>query len=361
LTGKPEDKLMCEKRSGTVEVQAVLAGDRKALARALTLVENNSPGAGELLDQLFPHAGKAHLVGVTGSPGSGKSSLVNQITRHLRKTAEGEPIKKVAIVAVDPSSPFSGGAILGDRIRMRDISQDDGVFIRSMASRGHLGGMAATTGAMTRVLDAAGYDIILIETVGAGQSEVEVAGLAHTTIVVEAPGMGDDIQAIKAGILEIADILVVNKADLPLAENTMRALSAGLKFFRPDQDWVNDRLHHPSMLFEPLPWADIDPQSSIEYWTPPLLKTISSEGVGIEVVLTAIEDHRSFLIEQQQWQRSEALRLQQELNQLLLSAYAEQWNKKISREKMEKVVLQMIRREISPQSAARELLEENKR
>src|SRR5512142_282437 len=201
----------------------VLNGDRLALARLLTQVENFTPDGRVALEALFPHSGKAHLVGVTGAPGTGKSSLVNRLAVFFRSQNE-----RVAVVAVDPSSPFSGGAVLGDRIRMRDLSGDPGVFIRSMATRGNLGGLATTTSDVVRVLDAAGFDLILIETVGAGQSEVDIARTAHTTLVIEAPGLGDDVQAIKAGILEIADILVINKADRPGVENTARALRAML-------------------------------------------------------------------------------------------------------------------------------------
>ncbi|HEX7261003.1 MAG TPA: methylmalonyl Co-A mutase-associated GTPase MeaB, partial [Luteolibacter sp.] len=178
------------------------------MTRLLTQVENDSPAGRATLGELFPYTGQAHLIGVTGAPGTGKSSLVNQLALGYRRSTN----KKVAIVAVDPSSPFTGGAVLGDRVRMRDLSGDEGVFIRSMASRGSLGGIAQKTASIVQVFDAAGYEIIIIETVGAGQSEVDVARLAHTTVVVEAPGLGDEIQAIKAGILEIADVLVINKA-----------------------------------------------------------------------------------------------------------------------------------------------------
>ena len=193
---------------------AVLGGNRLALARLMTQIENGEESGLQALDLLFAYTGRAHLVGVTGSPGTGKSSLVNQLALSFRKPLQGEP-RRVGVVAVDPSSPFTGGAILGDRVRMRDLAGDPGVFIRSMATRGSLGGLAASTSRLVQALDAAGYEVILIETVGAGQAEVDVARLAHTTLVVEAPGLGDDIQAIKAGILEIADILVVNKADRP--------------------------------------------------------------------------------------------------------------------------------------------------
>src|ERR1041384_1866114 len=171
--------------------ESVLAGNRLALARLLTQVENDSQEGRASLAELFQHTGKAHLIGVTGAPGTGKSSLVNQLALHYRKNAD----KKVAIVAVDPSSPFTGGAVLGDRVRMRDLAGDEGIFIRSMASRGSLGGLAQKTAALVQVFDAAGYDIIMIETVGAGQNEVEIARLAHTTVVVEAPGLGDEIRS----------------------------------------------------------------------------------------------------------------------------------------------------------------------
>ena len=194
-------------------------GHRRATARLISLVENNAAAAHEAIAALFPDTGQAHIVGITGPPGSGKSTLVNELAKQFRLRD-----LLVGIVAVDPSSPFTGGALLGDRVRMRDLSGDDGIFIRSMASRGSLGGLAETTGNVVKVLDAAGFEIILVETVGAGQAEVEIAGAAHTTLVIEAPGMGDEIQTIKAGILEIADILVVNKADRPGSEKTVKAL-----------------------------------------------------------------------------------------------------------------------------------------
>ncbi|MDO9086847.1 MAG: methylmalonyl Co-A mutase-associated GTPase MeaB [Anaerolineaceae bacterium] len=340
---------------GTVDVQGVLAGERRALARALTEVENDSPAGRDALDALFRYSGQAHLVGVTGSPGAGKSSLVNQMTRLIRNPSHGES-KKVAIVAVDPSSPFTGGAILGDRIRMRDIVNDDGVFIRSMASRGHLGGIARTTSALVRVLDAAGFDLILIETVGAGQSEVDIARLAHTTVVVEAPGMGDDIQAIKAGILEIADILVVNKADHPLADNTMRALSASLEFSRPGQVSSIERFHHRELAFEPVKSEMIKENDRHEHWIPPVLKTVSTEGVGIEEVVASVENHGKFLRDQGQWQFRDAARLQEELNELLIAAFASEWRRKVDQSKIESVLKEMLERKLSPQNAAIKLL-----
>ncbi|RME44449.1 MAG: methylmalonyl Co-A mutase-associated GTPase MeaB, partial [Caldilineae bacterium] len=208
--------------------QQVLQRKRRAIARLITYIENEDPQAQPILADLYPHTGRAHLIGITGAPGTGKSSLVNELAKAYRRQEQ-----TVAVLAVDPTSPFSGGAILGDRIRMRDLAGDPGIFIRSMASRGSLGGLARAAHDAIKVLDAAGFDIILIETVGAGQGEVEIARTAHTVLVVEAPGLGDDIQAIKAGILEIADVFVVNKADRPGANKTAAALKTMLELGHP--------------------------------------------------------------------------------------------------------------------------------
>jgi len=203
--------------------EAARAGDRHSLARLLTAVENHTPVAEAALRRLYPVAGGAHLVGITGPPGAGKSTLVAALIAELRQAG-----RSVAVVAVDPSSPITGGALLGDRVRMQAYASDDGVFIRSMASRGHAGGLASTSAAAAAVLDAAGFDVVLLETVGTGQSEVEVAAAADTTVVLEAPEMGDEIQAIKAGLLEVADIVVVNKGDRPGAQRTAAQLRAML-------------------------------------------------------------------------------------------------------------------------------------
>jgi LAO/AO transport system kinase len=200
-----------------------LGGDRRALARLLTAVENRTRGAEAALRELYPRAGRAHLVGITGPPGSGKSTLVAALIAELRRGG-----RSVAVIAVDPSSPITGGALLGDRVRMQAYAGDDGVFIRSMASRGHAGGLASTTGSAAAVLDACGFDLVLVETVGTGQSEVEVAAAADTTVVLEAPEMGDEVQAIKAGLLEVADLVVVNKGDKPGAQRTAAQLRAML-------------------------------------------------------------------------------------------------------------------------------------
>lgn len=236
--------------------QRIRSGDLRALARAATLIENRRAGAESLMRELFPFTGKALVIGVTGSPGAGKSTFCDQIARLLR--SEG---KTVGVIAVDPTSPYTGGAILGDRIRMQDHYADDGVFIRSMATRGALGGLARATTDMALLMDAAGRDVVLIETVGVGQGEVEIARLADVTIVVLVPGMGDDVQAIKAGIMEIADVFVINKADLPGADKLDRELKSNLSLsHRPDG------------------------------WTPPIVHTVASDGKGIGVALAAARD-----------------------------------------------------------------------
>src|SRR6266540_583180 len=258
--------------------ESILEGNRLALARLLTQVENDSAEGRTALAELFPHTGGAHLIGVTGAPGTGKSSLVNQLALHYRRNED----KKIAIIAVDPSSPFTGGAVLGDRVRMRDLSGDNGIFIRSMASRGAVGGLARTTASIAQVFDAAGFDIVIIETVGAGQSEVEVARLAHTTIVVEAPGLGDEIQAIKAGILEIADVLVINKADRPGVENTERALRSSLELAHPTKRVFR---HHGQAMTMSTPTVDET------IWIPPINKTVATESKGIAEVAESIARH----------------------------------------------------------------------
>jgi LAO/AO transport system kinase len=267
-------------------VSAVRVGDRRALARLLTLIDNQSPEAAAALAALYPLTGQARIIGVTGAPGTGKSSLVNALAGAYR--AEG---KTVGILCVDPTSPFTGGAILGDRIRMRDLAGDPGVFIRSLATRGSLGGLSKAARDATRALDAVGFQVILIETVGAGQSEVDIARTAQTTVVVDAPGMGDEVQAIKAGILEIADVLVVNKADRPGADNTVRALRTMIETGHPVRRGQMTT-HHGRVLeaeAEPPPEVD-DP-----LWIPPIIKTVAPQGDGIPAVLAALEQHRAYL------------------------------------------------------------------
>jgi len=325
--------------------QPILEGNRLALTRLLTQVENDSSEGQNALAELFLHTGRAHLIGVTGAPGTGKSSLVNQLTLYYRK----EQNKKVAIIAVDPSSPFTGGAVLGDRVRMRDLSGDNSVFIRSMASRGSVGGLAQKTAAFVQVFDAAGYEIIIIETVGAGQSEVDIAKLAHTTIVVEAPGLGDDIQAIKAGILEIADVLVVNKADRPGAENTERALRSTLELAHPTKRMFR---HHGQNMSVDVPETNTD----TALWIPPILKTISTEGKGIPELADSIAKHAEHLRQSGDWESRDRTRLRSELEAILQDELMDRFMEGIQQSEYENMLDKIIQRNISPYDAACSLL-----
>lgn len=332
-------------------VSLALAGERLALARLLSQVENNTSHGKAALSALFLYTGKAHLVGVTGAPGTGKSSLVNKLAYHYRHPPEGIPARKVAIVAVDPSSPFTGGAILGDRVRMQDLAGDEGVFIRSMAARGSLGGLARTTASLVQVFDAIGYEIIFIETVGAGQAEVEVAHLAHTTIVVEAPGLGDDIQAIKAGILEVADLLVVNKADLPGVENTERALRNMLQLSQP-----------VAHVFKPSSFLLATPQSSSDHlpspdWVPPIIRTVATEGSGVTELAQAIANHHEHLLTSGEWQQRERTRLQAELDTLLQENLIARWEATISATRYQEMIDYLVARKVSPHQAVAALLD----
>jgi LAO/AO transport system kinase len=335
-------------------VKAVLAGERLALARVLTQAENDTPAGRAALDDLFPLAGKAHLIGITGAPGTGKSTLVNQIARCFRHPDNGAPPRRVGIIAVDPTSPFTGGAILGDRVRMRDLAGDPGVFIRSMATRGALGGLARATSSIAQVLDAAGYDVILIETVGAGQQEVEIARLAHTTIVVEAPGLGDDIQAIKAGILEIADILLINKADRPGVENTERSLRSILELAHTGRHssnpcGVNSRSHR---LLSGFTMPDQN-----EGWTPPLLRTIATQAIGIGDVVLSISDHRQYLEDSGEWLQRDHTRLQAELEDRLHATLVDQWNAQLPEGLYNAILARLFDHQCSPNQAIAELLQ----
>ncbi len=324
--------------------ESVLEGNRLALARLLTQVENDTPEGRRALAELFTHTGNAHLIGITGAPGTGKSSLVNQLALHYRKSTA----KKVAIVAVDPSSPFTGGAVLGDRVRMRDLSGDDGIFIRSMASRGSLGGIAQKTAALVQIFDAAGYEIIIIETVGAGQSEVDVARLAHTTVVVEAPGLGDEIQAIKAGILEIADVLVINKADRPGVENTERALRSTLELAHPAAKRVFS--HHGKMMSISASTVD----STI--WIPPIHKTVATEGKGIAEVVESITEHAAHLRQTGDWTVRDRARLASEMEALLQETLMDRFLENVQQAKYEEMIEKVVNRNISPYEAVKFLL-----
>jgi len=280
-------------------INTLTSGDKLTLSRVLTQVENNTAAGNAALEELFPYTGHAHLIGITGAPGSGKSTLVNYLALNLRQSQNIQTKLRVGIIAVDPTSPFTGGALLGDRVRMRDLYGDEGVFIRSMATR--------------------------IETVGAGQSEVEIARLAHTVIVVEAPGMGDDIQMIKAGILEIADILVANKADKP-----------------PDKS------------------ATTDEQNNEEKWTPPVITTVATEGKGFNELLQAIKDHRNYLKSSGEWEQREQANLKLEFEILIRDTLTIRWSEKLPQGVYESTMRDLYQRKIAPHTAVEKLLAYNK-
>jgi LAO/AO transport system kinase len=324
-------------------VTGILGGNRRALARALTHIENESPQALALIDALYPHTGSAILIGMTGAPGTGKSSLVNVLALHIRRQD-----RTVGIVAVDPSSPFSQGAVLGDRIRMRDLSGDAGVFIRSMATRGSLGGLSRTTSDVVRALDAAGFDVIIIETVGAGQSEVAIANTAHTVIVVDAPGLGDDIQATKAGILEIADILVVNKADLPGAPRAVQSLKAMLDLGHRMQTVA----HHGQMLVQ----HDGQSTPEIDTWQIPVLKTIATSNEGIEEVFAAVLAHQEHLHSTGIGAEREAARLDVELAERMSAALLARWKASTDADLIRVALERIIARELTPAQAVTQFL-----
>ncbi len=273
-------------------VERARAGQARAVARLVSLVEDESDLLRPVMAALAPHTGRAHVVGLTGAPGVGKSTSTNALIGALRAAG-----KRVGVLAVDPSSPFSGGALLGDRIRMQDHASDEGVFIRSMASRGHLGGLSFTTPQAVRVLDAAGFDVVLVETVGVGQSEVEVAGLADTTMVLLAPGMGDGIQAAKAGILEVGDVYVVNKADRDGAERLRRDLRNGLS--------LTERAEGS--------------------WKPPIVLTVAQSGQGVEEVVDALSSHREWLGETGQLAVRRARRARAEVEAVAVAALRKRW------------------------------------
>ncbi len=304
-------------------VERVREGNPRAVARAISGVERGGVEARDIVAALYPLTGRAHIIGVTGAPGTGKSTFVNEIAKLYRRRGP-----RVGIVAVDPTSPFSGGALLGDRLRMQDLSGDSGVFIRSMATRGALGGLATATADAVKVLDAAGFEIILVETVGAGQSEVDIAKNAHTTIVVEAPGLGDDIQAIKAGILEIADLLVVNKADREDAGATVAALEMNL---------------------------NLKPKTPND-WRPPVLKTIALTGEGIPQVIEWIGKQRAYLEANHLWQTRERGRLRSELELVLQRELMARVVNGVNGSKVDALVDKIAAREMDVYQAAEMLL-----
>ena len=298
------------------------SGDPRALARAITSVENREPESVEILKALFPLSGKARVIGLTGAPGAGKSTLVDHLARHYRQQQ-----RTVGIIAVDPTSPFTGGAILGDRIRMQAHYSDRGIYIRSMATRGSLGGLAGTTADVATVLDASGRDLVLIETVGVGQDEVDIVRLADITVVILVPGMGDDVQTIKAGIMEIADIFVINKSDREGAERVEREIRALQSLaIRKDR------------------------------WTPPIVKTIASEGQGIEELATAIASYEAYLQKEnlglERKVRNWRERLVEMLRERLLSRVREQ----LGQDKLDRYAAQVADHQRDPYSLVEEII-----
>ncbi|MBI2773275.1 MAG: methylmalonyl Co-A mutase-associated GTPase MeaB [Chloroflexi bacterium] len=300
-------------------------GDKRALARVLTAVENEEPGADAIVRETFPLTGRALVVGVTGPPGGGKSTLVSRLLAAYRARSP-----RVAVVAVDPSSPFTGGAILGDRIRMQDRSLDEGVFIRSMASRGYTGGLARTTARVVNVLDALGHDVVIVETVGAGQEEVDVVRVAGTVALVTVPGLGDDIQAIKAGILEIADVLVVNKADRPGADETARDLAQMLTL-----------------------------GSSRTGWKPEIVRTSGATGEGIEALVRAIDRHQAWAAESGERERRSAAAAREEVEALLRDALVHRLEDRLGEERVRRAIARVATRQADPYSVVEELLAES--
>ena len=296
------------------------AGRRNSLARLLTMVERGGDAARRVAAVVYPQAGSAHLVGITGAPGAGKSTLTSSLCAEVR--AGGG---RVAVLAIDPSSPFTGGAILGDRVRMGDHALDDGVFIRSMATRGHLGGLSVATPEAARVLDAAGFPLVVVETVGVGQVEVEVAGAADTTVVVVNPGWGDAVQAAKAGLMEVADLFVVNKADRPGAGETRRDLESMLAM------------------------------SARTGWHPPVLDTVGTDGTGVADLAAELDRHRAWLADSGEGGRRRAARLERELRGVVTAHLAEQAASSCRGPRWEAALAALLRGETDPWAAAAEL------
>ncbi len=305
-------------------VTELLSGSKLAISRAITAVENEYDNAVEIMQSLYPHTGKGYIIGITGPPGAGKSTLTDKLTKEYRRRG-----KTVGIIAVDPSSPFSGGAILGDRIRMNELTMDDGVFIRSMATRGSLGGMSRKTAEVVKILDAAGKDIVIVETVGVGQSEVDIVKTADTTLVVLIPGMGDDIQAIKAGILEIGDVFAINKAD------------------REGVERLN--LEIEMML-------DLDQAENT--WRPKIMRTVASQNEGVVELVDAIEEHSAYLIQSGVIQRRRFERTRTEIMAMLDEAIKVYLMKKVEGSKFEKLLAEVNQRKNDPYTAVKAILAE---
>ena len=337
--------------SGDSLVDRVLAGEVRAASRLMRRIDDEDPAATADLQKLFPRTGRAYVLGITGSPGTGKSTLTDRVVARFR--AQG---LSVGVLAVDPTSPFSGGAILGDRIRMQAHASDPGVFIRSLATRGSLGGLSRATGDCIRVMDAMGKDVIVVETVGVGQDEIDIAQMAHTTLLVTVPGMGDDIQAIKAGILEVADVFIVNKADLDGADRTVRELRQMLELRhalrRPPVE--HDRQHRLKTRAAGKP-AEAPPSS--DEWEPPILKVIAARDQGLEPVMEAVARHREFLERTGQRAERERARARMQFLALLRNRLLQSALDRLEAEKgrLDEVALSIARREADPYALAETL------
>ena len=329
----------------------VLAGEVRAASRLMRRIDDEDPAATPDLQALFPRTGRAYVLGITGSPGAGKSTLTDRVVARFR--AQGQ---SVGVLAVDPTSPFSGGAILGDRIRMQAHTSDAGVFIRSLATRGSLGGLSRATGDCIRVMDAMGKDVIVVETVGVGQDEIDIAQMAHTTLLVTVPGMGDDIQAIKAGILEVADVFIVNKADLDGADRTVRELRQMLE--------LRSALRHPPVehdrqhrLKTRAAGKPAPPPPPSDEWEPPILKVVAARDQGLEPVMEAVARHREFLERTGQRAERERARARMQFLALLRSLLLQSALDRLEAEKgrLDEVALAISRREADPYALAETL------
>lgn len=309
------------RRDPNALVAAATSGDRAAVARLISLVERGGDGAREVGRLVYPHTGSAFTVGITGAPGAGKSTLTSRLIGELRAAGE-----EVGVLAIDPSSPFTGGAILGDRVRMQDHALDQGVFIRSMATRGHLGGLALATPEAVRILDAAGIRLVLLETVGVGQVEVEVAGAADTTVVVVNPGWGDAVQANKAGLMEVADVFVINKADRAGAKETERDLEQMLELSAPSD------------------------------WRPPIVKTVAATGEGVAEVLSNLREHRSFLESSGLLQERRRRRSLEELREIVLHTLERRAYDALGGDQVERLQGEVLARQLSPYDAAERII-----